>query len=83
MRLVRIDWVDSIGAGASWGEMDNIVEPEEFIISSVGWLAIDGERYKVIVPHQHPKSESLDVEAHGCGDMSIPTCCVKKITDLK
>ena len=83
-RLVLIEWVDSLGVGGQWESLkDRTDDPEEFLCYSAGWLIIDGERNKVIVPHIHDTNENLGAEFSGCGDMTIPTSAVRRIVDLK
>lgn len=83
MRLVIIEWFDTFGCSSSWenlSELSENGEPKPLICQSVGWLLHDGKESKVIVPHIADASENTAQQ--GCGDMTIPTCCIKSITDL-
>lgn len=75
MRLVLIEWVDSFGCSSSWESLEGL-NPSVMNCESVGWLAYDGEDFKVVIPHT-----AVGVD-QGCGDMTIPCCAITKITDL-
>lgn len=80
MRLVLIEWVDSFGCSPSWEKLSEFQESEPMVCRSVGWLLVDGKDVKVVVPHltgDHDVSET-----QGCGDMTIPTVCIRRIVDL-
>ena len=79
MKLVMIDWFDSFGCSKNWEDLDDC-EPYPARCRSVGFLLYDGEDYKVVVPHVSLNSE---ISRQGCGDMTIPTVSIIKITDLK
>ena len=81
MELVRIEWVDSYGAGSAWEPTDNLVD-EYHICVSVGYLALDGEKVKIIIPHLSPANEKIGAEEQGCGDMAIPVVSIIKMTSL-
>ncbi len=80
MRLVMVEWVDSFGCSSDWQELTDECDPEPLLCRSVGWLLRDGPNCKVVVPHiaevHDPKSKQ------GCGDMTIPTTCIRRIYDL-
>lgn len=75
MRLVYVEWLDSFGCSSSWQKLD-IESCEPMVCKSVGWLLHDGPTCKVIVPHVS------GVTNEGCGDMTIPTVAVVRMTDL-
>ena len=79
--LVLIKWVDSYGCGSTWGNIDEVPDIPHYCYS-VGWLMKDGENLKVIVPHLSPKNDDTGADKYGCGDMSIPSISVIKITRL-
>lgn len=83
MRLVLVEWLDSVGVGSEWGAIADTKEPPDMICYSVGWLLVDGDRYKVIVPHVHYDNPEVGAVKSGCGDMSIPTVAVRRMVDLK
>ena len=82
MKLVKIEWVDSYGAGSAWQEIDNIQDIKHVCIS-VGYLAFDGKNIKIIVPHISPENKDIDSTLHGCGDMAIPCRSILKMINLK
>ena len=82
MKIVKIEWIDSYGCGASWGEFDDMKDITHTCVS-IGYLALDGENVKVIVPHHSPENKEIDAREMGCGDMTIPTVSIIKITELK
>ena len=82
-RLVLIEWEDSFGVSPSWEGLDDVEEPEAAICYSVGWLIVDGDKRKVVVPHVHEANESIGAVFSGCGDMTIPTSAVRRLVDLK
>ena len=79
MRLVLIEWVDSLGCSSNWEEVDDL-SPKVLCCRSVGWLAYDGEDCKVIIPHLSDPHDNA--KPQGCGDMTIPTCAIRRIVDL-
>jgi len=80
MRLVLIEWVDSFGCSSNWQELSKDCQPKPIVCKSVGWLFIDNEDCKVIVPHIANVSD--DVLQQGCGDMTIPTKSIIRIVDI-
>ena len=79
MRLVLIEWRDSWGCSSSWQSIEEC-KPDAMVCRSVGWLLYDGDDCKVVVPHL--SDERAQVPRQGCGDMTIPTCAIVKMTDL-
>lgn len=79
MRLVLIEWEDSLGCSTSW-EKTADCRPQVLICRSVGWLLHDGEDCKTVVPHLSKAQES--VPQQGCGDMTIPTRAIIRMADL-
>ena len=80
MRLVMVEWVDSFGCSSKWEELDEECKPEPILCRSVGWLFRDGPECKVVIPHV---AEIHDTQpTQGCGDMTIPTNCIRRICDL-
>ena len=77
-----IEWIDS-HSGRGWHAMEELQEAAEpLYCQSVGWLAVDNESCKVIVPHIGGERNG-DVMLQGCGDLTIPTVAIKKITVLR
>lgn len=77
MKLVLIEWVDS-HSGRGWKQMEDLKGTAKPLpCKSVGWLFFDGREAKVVVPHV--SQDGLQ----GVGDITIPTCAIKKITVLK
>ena len=81
MRLVKVEWVDSYGVGSTWEAWHEVKDVAHTCIS-VGYLALDGENVKVIVPHVSPENDVIGAEQTGCGDMSIPCCSIVSMVDL-
>lgn len=80
MKLVLIEWVDSFGCSTDWVELDMGLCPKPVVCRSVGWLLHDGPECKVIVPHVANVPD--DKQKQGCGDMTIPTACVRNVFDV-
>ena len=72
MRLVLIEWIDSVYHDL-WEPIDD-VNPTDMRVQSVGWLAKDTPDYKMVVPHQQSKQVR--------GGMTIPTAAIVNIQDL-
>jgi hypothetical protein len=82
VRLVLIEWEDSHALGTGgWMHLDGEYSSDPRVILSVGWLLVDGERSKILVPHRN--EETPDAYAQGSGVISIPTRCVVRIADLR
>ena len=79
MRLVFVEWVDSYGCSASWGELADS-SPQLLTCKSVGWLLHDGADCKVVVPHVGGSIPGA--QPQGCGDMTIPTRAIVRLVDL-
>ena len=79
-RLVLIEWEDSHGDGA-WHQLDGEIEDRALVCRSVGWLVLDGERAKVIVPHL--SEQDAGVPLQGSGVMTIPASAVLRIVGLE
>ncbi len=79
MRLVLIEWEDSLGCSPSWAPLEDSA-PSVLLCRSVGWLLYDGDECKTIVPHVTGRLDG--VEPQGCGDMTIPATAVRRIVDL-
>ena len=81
-KLVMVEWVDS-HTGRGWEPFEKFNESATpLYCRSVGWLVVDNEECKVIVPHIGGERDG-DPMLQGCGDMTIPTVAVKKITVLR
>ena len=77
--LVRVRWMDSHYLGVGWqGPID--FEDRATICESVGWLALDGEQVKVLMPHRSVQDGTLN---QGGGIIQIPACCIARITHLR
>jgi len=77
--LVYVEWVDSYGCSSRWQSVENPIEPELMVCKSVGWMAAKKNAMLVVVPHM---TEGGGVDKQGCGEMAIPTACVKRIQVL-
>jgi hypothetical protein len=82
MRLVLVEWADSYGCSPTWRSLEEGAAPaKRLTCKSVGWLFRDDKECKVIVPHISD-GEAIGISRQGCGDMTIPTKCVIRITPL-
>ena len=77
LSLVIIEWLDSYGVSSSWNTIELPLSPHALSVVSVGWLAHDGDDTKVLIPHV--VLPSGDIDAQGCGDMTIPTVAITRI----
>lgn len=80
MRLVLIEWLDSVGCSSEWRRLE-VDHPQPLTCRSVGWLVHDGDECKVIVPHV-TEATGEEVTRQGCGDMTIPTKAILSVTEL-
>lgn len=80
MRLVLIEWEDSVGADPRWQLLEDTEPRHPAQCRSVGWLACDEDDYKTVIPHTI--LPGVGVCAQGSGDMTIPTSAVRRIVDL-
>lgn len=82
MKLVLIEWVDS-HSGRGWHDVEHFkTVAEPLYCQSVGWIVTENKDVKVIVPHIGGERNG-DVLLQGCGDLTIPTASILKITTLK
>jgi hypothetical protein len=82
LKLVLIEWLDS-HASRGWQDLKEIQQAAEpLYCRSVGWLIHDDKRVKSIVPHLAGEQNG-DILLHGCGNITIPTKSVVKMTILK
>lgn len=82
MKLVLVEWLDA-HSGRGWQVMANFEEAAEpLYCQSVGWLAVDREDCKVIVPHIAGERNG-DIMLQGCGDLTIPASAIERITVLR
>jgi len=79
VRLVLVEWEDSLGCSSSWAPLEDS-DPKVLLCRSVGWLLHDGDQCKTIVPHVTEQMTGIDRQ--GCGDMTIPTAAIRQIVDL-
>ena len=80
MRLVLIEWVDSVGCSPTWKDLTEDFPSKPIVCRSVGWLFRQGPGYTVIVPHVVTMPD--DEPDQGCGDMAIPTRSILRMVDL-
>ena len=81
LRLVLIEWVDAFGCSPDWADLDDS-RAEPLICRSVGWLLHDTPTCKVVVPHV-TNTDDPTITPQGCGDMTIPSCAVTRMIDLR
>ena len=74
LSLVLVEWLDSERSDA-W-EYVSKVKPSALRCQSVGWLVVDDDDVKQVVPN-------LDAEAvQGYGAITIPACSILSMTTL-
>jgi hypothetical protein len=76
--LVLVEWEDSHYLGVGWQDPTEFVD-DTTICQSVGWLVLDGEKVKVLMPHRSVQDGALN---QGGGIMQIPTRCVARMVRL-
>lgn len=81
-RLVLIEWLDAYGCSTDWREIPSIIEDQPMLCRSVGWIVAKGKTSLTIVPHLSPSDHGRS-EEQGCGDMTIPIRCIKRIIMLR
>lgn len=82
MKLVLIEWLD-IHAGRGWQTLDEIEDScEPLYCRSVGWLAVEKNGHKTIIPHLGGEKNG-DVVIHGRGSLTIPNKAIFKMTVLR
>jgi hypothetical protein len=82
MKLVLVEWLDA-HAGRGWQNSERLEEAAEpLYCRSVGWLFSDNKKCKVIVPHIAGE-QNKKIIIQGCGDLTIPTKSVVKMTVLR
>ena len=82
MKLVLIEWLDA-HAGRGWQTTENIeAAAAPLVCRSVGWLLKDTKECKLIVSHLGGE-ENAKYFMLGCGDLTIPTCAIVKMTVLR
>ena len=81
-RLVLIEWVDSYGCSTGWTTIPDDVSDEPALCRSVGWIVAKGRKVITLVPHISNEDGEINCPEQGCGDMTIPVRCIKRITTL-
>lgn len=76
-----VEWMDSYGCSANWQEIDPDLKPMGMVCKSVGWIVKRDKNYLVLVPHLSEEKEGI--RQQGCGDMTIPTASVVRVTPLR
>lgn len=79
--LFFIEWEDSYGCSSTWQEIDPDGEDQTMLCHSVGWIIRKTKKLVVIVPHLS-QNENIS-KKQGCGDMTIPTACIRQIKKLR
>ena len=82
MKLVLIEWMDS-HAGRGWQDKEKLqAAATPLYCRSVGWVVSGNKKCKVIVPHISVDSE-MGAMIQGCGDLTIPTKAIVRLTILR
>lgn len=83
MKIVKVIWLDSCGAGSSWTSLEKIREqrlPATCI--SLGFLIYQDENIVIVGPHLCEENVDINVEAMVSGEMSIPRRSITSMEDL-
>jgi hypothetical protein len=82
MKLVLIEWLDSHSA-FEWEKLEELAKDCAPIrCRSVGWLVSEKNGHKLLVPHIAGENNP-DYGPYGCGNITIPTGAITKITILR
>lgn len=82
MKLVLVEWLDS-HSGRGWQTTEQLQQSAiPLYCRSVGWLVAEREDCKIIVPHIAGEKNG-DMMLQGCGDLTIPTACIERVTVLR
>jgi len=84
MRLVFVEWVDSMSVATKWCEIEDIPAPTEhgLICQTVGWIVHDTKvAYTLVGSRATGGSESSWLNA--IDGITIPKCAVKRIQDIR
>lgn len=77
---VLVEWEDSYGCSSSWQSIDPSGQPRVLICESVGWIVQRTAKCIVLVPHMTARDDVA--QRQGCGDMTIPTASIIRLTQL-
>ncbi len=75
-----IEWFDSVRPYPEWQHLSDYHKSDPISCVSVGFMIYDGKDVKAIAPNMGDISSETNIQASGI--IHIPTCSVKKITDL-
>jgi hypothetical protein len=77
---VLIEWEDSYGCSSAWQEIPDDCKPDTMVCRSLGWIVAKTKSHLVVVPHMATNGDPL--KRQGCGDMTIPTASVLRLTRI-
>ena len=80
-KLVMVTWADATGAGSEWQFRDDDFVSGIAVVESVGWLIQEDDEFVVVLPH-YARNSHDQIKDQGIGEMSIPRCSIRSITDL-
>jgi hypothetical protein len=84
MKIAKVEWLDSVGAGSSWTPLSVLREvPNNATCTSVGYILRYDEESITIIPHIYGSDEKLGLEESGCGEMTIPSIAIVNMTILE
>lgn len=78
--LVLIEWVDSHSV-PGWQLLGDDMDDRVLVCRSVGWLVLDGEEAKIVVPHMNQQEPGIPPQ--GSGIMTIPASAVRRLVRLR
>ena len=80
VKLVIIEWLDSARPVAEWQHLSDYKKKNPISCVSVGFLIHDGDDVKALAPNMGDISDKGNIQASGI--IHIPTCSVRKVTEL-
>lgn len=81
-KLVLVEWLDA-HAGRGWQMAETIcAAAEPLYCRSVGWLVLETEDCKVIVPHLSGEKDGIEFLT-GSGDLTIPAKAIVRFRYLR
>ena len=82
MKLVYIEWIDAHGVSANWEWLKDLRNhaASSCHAKSVGFVIAENKDNIVLLPHLI--EETTSTRGQGCGDMTIPKGCIKRMVVL-
>ncbi len=74
-----IEWYDSYGVSSGWEDISSF-QPNELVIKSIGFVLYEDENIISLTGNYSEETDRTAEQANGI--ITIPKCCVKKITSV-